>query len=202
MICVWIVVDCVPLVSIMKLSHPFEEIVGKRWWVKVWCPSGEVSGRGKVEPSWYVYLFRFFDNDPFDDHFLRNPFGNIFGSCNIFESKEIFDKQCDVIEDYVIDDHELKSIPYESLSLNPIDSIVIGSAPKISMKVEDTTIDVVWRLLMFEDECILVAPHLSPWLATTKTHEPQYTCPLDHYQGATWHHPICRRMRWPSQTSI
>lgn len=36
----------------------------------------------------------FFDNNPFDDHFLRNP----FGLSSIFE---FLDKQCHVVEDHV-----------------------------------------------------------------------------------------------------
>lgn len=111
----------------------------------------------------------FFDNDPLDDHFLRNPFGNIFGPTSIFGFEEIFDKQCDAIEDYVLDDPELKSIPHDfaitqsktCFSQKPIIINLIGSASKITATAEDTTMGVV-RVLMFEDDYILVAPSLVP----------------------------------------
>lgn len=75
----------------------------------------------------------------------------------IFESQELLNQQNDFIEDHKYP--KLESIPHESktcLSLNPIASNVIGSAFRMAAIVEDTTMDVVQRLLMFGDECILV----------------------------------------------
>jgi len=105
-----------------------------------------------------------FDNDPFDDHFLRNPFG--FSS--IFGFEEIFHKQCHVVEDHVVEeithvveDHVVEEITQckTCFSHNPIVRSFIGSAFRMTATVEDTTMDVVLRPLMFEDECILMAPH-------------------------------------------
>jgi len=116
------------------------------------------------------------DADPFDDTFLENPFGSIFGPSNIFYSSSIFESQELLVQhNDFIDDHKyskVESIPQESktcLSLNPIASNVIGSVSKISATVEDTTMDAVQRPLMFEDEFILVAPY-GKW----KEHELDY----------------------------
>jgi len=70
----------------------------------------------------------------------------------------------------LIDDHELKSIPHDSaiiqsktcFSPNPIFRSFIGSAFKMTVTVENTTMDVVRRLFMFKDDCILVTPLLVP----------------------------------------
>lgn len=105
------------------------------------------------------------DADFFDD-VLESLFGSILGPGNIFYSGSIFESQ-ELLNQHndFIDNHkylEVESIPQERktcLSLNPIASNVLGSVSNISATVEDTTMDVVRRPPMFEDECILVAPH-------------------------------------------
>lgn len=105
----------------------------------------------------------FFDNDPFNDHFLRNPFG--------FSSILEFEDINHVVEDHiveeithVVEDHVVEEITESKtcFSHNPIVRSFIGFALKMTAPVEDTTMDVVPRPLMFEDECILIAP-LGKW---------------------------------------
>ena len=107
----------------------------------------------------------FFDNDPFDDHFLQNPFG--FGSIFVFIDKQCHDHIVEeithVVEEitHVVENHVVEESTQSKtcFSHNLIVRSFIGSAFKMTTIVEDTTMDVVLRPLMFEDECILVAPH-------------------------------------------
>ena len=95
------------------------------------------------------------ESDHFEDVFLDNPFGIIFGLSNIFysgsifESQELFDKHNDFIDDHEY--HEVQSIPHDHVIIerkkiffqNPIFKNLIGSTSKMVATVEDTTMDVV-----------------------------------------------------------
>ena len=148
---------------------------------KVWCASWEVRGRTKrfysksgkenlslADMSIFLDLF---DNDPFNDpfndHFLRNP----FGISSIFE---FIDKQYHVVQEitHVVEDHVVQEITHvvedhavEEITQSktcPIVRSFIGSAFKMTVTMEDTTMDVLRRPLMFKYDCILVTPLLVP----------------------------------------
>lgn len=100
------------------------------------------------------------DNDLFNDHFLMNP----FGISSVFES---IDKEFQVVEDHVpeeithiVEDHAVEEIT--KIKNCPVVRSFIGSTFKMTPTLEDTTMDVLRRPLMFKDHCILVTPSLVP----------------------------------------
>lgn len=117
--------------------------------------------------SIFLDFLDIFDND----HFIRNP----FGLCSIFES---IDKEFHVVEDHVaeeithvvqeithvVEDHVVEEITQNKtyFSHNPIVRSCIESAFKMTVTMEDTTMDVLRRPLMFKNDCILVARLLVP----------------------------------------